>query len=77
MKAQRIGWIGLGAMGSRMARNLIKAGFEVAVWNRTREKAEALAREGATVKESPAAVAAGADVVVTMVADPAALAHVA
>lgn len=77
MKPQRIGWIGLGAMGSRMARNLIKAGFEVAVWNRTREKAEALVRDGATVKESPAAVAAGADVVVTMVADPAAVADVA
>ncbi|ADU52016.1 3-hydroxyisobutyrate dehydrogenase [Thermaerobacter marianensis DSM 12885] len=77
MPLRRVGWIGLGAMGSRMARNLIKAGFEVAVWNRTPARAEELGRSGAVVKASPVEVAAGSDVVVTMVADPAAVAAVA
>src|SRR5690606_7436513 len=56
---------------------LIKAGFEVAVWNRTPARAEELGRSGAVVKASPVEVAAGSDVVVTMVADPAAVAAVA
>ncbi|PZN07283.1 MAG: 3-hydroxyisobutyrate dehydrogenase, partial [Bacillota bacterium] len=45
-------------MGSRMARNLIKAGFQVAVWNRTPARAEELGRSGAVVKASPVEVAA-------------------
>ena len=77
MPLRRVGWIGLGAIWSRMARNLIKAGFEVAVWNRTPARAEELGRSGAVVKASPVEVAAGSDVVVTMVADPAAVAAVA
>ena len=59
--AERVGWIGLGIMGSRMAANLRRAGFELTVWNRTREKADRWAAEhGATVADSPAAVRATA-----------------
>jgi len=61
---------GLGGMGSRIARRLADAGHELTVWNRTRSKAEAL---GVPVAETPAAAAAQAEVVITMVADPAAL----
>jgi len=67
---ERIGFIGLGIMGSRMAANLCRAGFPVAAWNRTRAKAEALAEaHGATVADTPAAAAEGADAVITMVVD--------
>jgi 3-hydroxyisobutyrate dehydrogenase-like beta-hydroxyacid dehydrogenase len=69
----RVAVIGLGGMGSRIARRLLDAGHELTVWNRTREKAEAL---GATVAASPAEAASEADVVITMVADPPALAAV-
>jgi 3-hydroxyisobutyrate dehydrogenase-like beta-hydroxyacid dehydrogenase len=62
-------------MGSGMARNLLKAGHEVVVYNRTRAKADELAKEGAKVAEQPAAI--HADVAVTMVADDAALEHIA
>src|SRR5262245_57806179 len=60
-----IAFLGTGIMGAPMARNLLRAGFEVRVWNRTREKAEPLAQDGATVASSPADAAAGADFVVT------------
>jgi 3-hydroxyisobutyrate dehydrogenase-like beta-hydroxyacid dehydrogenase len=62
----RIGFIGLGQMGSGMARSLIKAGHEVTVWNRTREKANQIegGRPAATVAE-----ACGGDAVITMLAD--------
>jgi len=56
----RIGFIGLGAMGLPLARNLLRAGHTVAVFNRTRSKAGALAAEGALVAESPAATARNA-----------------
>ncbi len=49
MSKQRIGWIGMGRMGYPMAERLLKAGYEVSVWNRTRAKAEPLAKNGATV----------------------------
>ena len=62
----RVAFLGMGIMGSRMAANLAKAGFEVVVWNRTRERAEAT---GLPVADSPAEAAAGADVVITMVVD--------
>jgi 3-hydroxyisobutyrate dehydrogenase len=66
----RVGFIGLGIMGSRMAANLRKAGFDVTVWNRTREKADEWAEaHGGQVADSPSAVAAQADVVITMVVD--------
>lgn len=69
----KIAFIGLGRMGMGMARNLLRAGYDVAVYNRTREKAEALASERARVASSPAVASRGADVVMTMVADDAAL----
>ena len=64
---RRIGFLGIGLMGAPMARNLLKAGFAVAAWNRTRSKAEALS--GATVASYPAEAAKGADVLITMLAD--------
>ena len=66
----KIGWIGLGIMGSRQAANLVRAGHELVVWNRTQETAEAWAREhGATVAATPAEVAEQAEVVFSMVVD--------
>jgi 2-hydroxy-3-oxopropionate reductase len=58
--------LGIGLMGEPMAKNLLKAGFALAVWNRTRAKAEKLIPEGARVAGSAAAAVAGADVVITM-----------
>jgi 3-hydroxyisobutyrate dehydrogenase-like beta-hydroxyacid dehydrogenase len=72
----RVAVVGLGAMGSRIAVRLLRAGHEVVVWNRTPAKAAALAEQGATVAETPAAAAERAEAVITMLADPAALAHV-
>ncbi len=67
---ESIGFLGLGIMGSRMAANLRRAGYELTVFNRTRERAEAFAQEhGATVADTPAAVGAGSDIVITMVVD--------
>jgi 3-hydroxyisobutyrate dehydrogenase len=67
---ERIGFVGLGIMGSRMAANLRRAGYELTVYNRTRERAEAWAAEqGATVASTPAAVGAASDIVITMVVD--------
>lgn len=73
---ERVAFAGLGAMGSRMARRLLAAGYDVHVWNRTRANAEALAGDGAVVAGSPAEAASIAGVVITMVADPAALSAV-
>jgi len=61
--------LGTGIMGAPMARNLLRAGFPVHVWNRSREKAEALAGDGAVVAGSPAEATGDADVVLTMLAD--------
>ena len=67
---ERIGFVGLGIMGSRMAANLRRAGYELTVYNRTRERAETWAAEhGGTVAATPAEVGAGSDVVITMVVD--------
>ena len=66
---KRIGYVGLGIMGSAMAENLLKAGFELTVWNRTTAKAEALADAGATVADDPAAVAAATEVLCINVTD--------
>lgn len=71
----KIGFIGLGSMGRGMARNLIKAGHELIVYNRTRSRAEELAGEGAEVAASPADTASG-EMVITMVADDHALEEV-
>lgn len=75
MKA-RVGLIGLGLMGSPMAKNLLKAGFPLTVWNRTGERAQKLGQEGAKVASSPGEVAAEADVLITIVSDPPALEQV-
>ena len=69
----RIAFCGLGAMGAPMAARLLDAGHELRVWNRTPGKAAALVDAGATEAASPAEAAAGADVFVTMLADPAAV----
>jgi 3-hydroxyisobutyrate dehydrogenase-like beta-hydroxyacid dehydrogenase len=64
----RVGWIGLGIMGSRMAANLVKAGHELTVHNRTREKAEAwVAEHGGAVADTPAHIRG--EVVITMLVD--------
>jgi 3-hydroxyisobutyrate dehydrogenase-like beta-hydroxyacid dehydrogenase len=68
--------VGLGAMGSRVARRLLEAGHELVVWNRTAEKAEPLVEAGAVAAATPAEAAARAEAVLTMVADPAALREV-
>jgi 3-hydroxyisobutyrate dehydrogenase-like beta-hydroxyacid dehydrogenase len=66
----RVGFIGLGIMGSRQAANLVRAGHELRVFNRTRETADAWASEHkAEVADSPRAAAEGADAVITMVVD--------
>jgi 3-hydroxyisobutyrate dehydrogenase-like beta-hydroxyacid dehydrogenase len=68
----KAGFVGLGAMGQGMARTLVRAGHEVTVWNRTRERADALTKDGAKVARTPAE-AAQAGVVFSMVADDRAL----
>jgi 3-hydroxyisobutyrate dehydrogenase-like beta-hydroxyacid dehydrogenase len=66
----RVGFVGLGIMGSRMAANLARAGYELTVFNRTRSTAEAWAAEhGGTVAGSPAEVGAAADLVISIVVD--------
>lgn len=65
----RIGFIGLGLMGNGMARNLLKAGHTVTVFNRTRARAEVLGAEGAEVADTPAQAAQAAEFIVSMVAD--------
>ena len=67
--AERVGFIGLGIMGYPMAQNLMEAGYELVLYNRTREKAEELAEGGAKVAESPRQVAEQSDMVVTMLPD--------
>ncbi|EBM0725519.1 NAD(P)-dependent oxidoreductase, partial [Salmonella enterica subsp. enterica serovar Senftenberg] len=70
----RIAFLGLGRMGSPMAMNLVKAGHDVVVWNRTTAKAKEFATEhGCTEAGTPREAAAGADFVITMLADDQAL----
>ncbi|MBI3436189.1 MAG: NAD(P)-dependent oxidoreductase [Proteobacteria bacterium] len=64
---QKIGWIGMGRMGYPMAERLLKAGHDVAIWNRTRAKAEPLAAVGGKIVERPGELA-GCDVVFSIVA---------
>ncbi len=77
MSISRVGFLGLGTMGAPMAKNLKKKGFQVVVWNRSPERAEALKADGIEVAASPAALAAQVDAYCTCVADPAALEGVA
>jgi len=67
--AEKVGFIGLGIMGKPMAKNLLEAGHELVVYNRTAEKAEELAGDGATVAGSPKEVAEQSDVIITMLPD--------
>jgi len=67
---KRVGFIGIGIMGKSMVRNLMKAGFEVAVYTRTRAKAEAVVAEGAIWCDSIKDCASGCDAVITIVGYP-------
>lgn len=69
----KIGFIGLGIMGSAMAANLLKAGFSVAIWNRSAEKCAPFRDLGATVGASPRAVAEISDILIAMMATPSAV----
>ena len=62
----RIGWIGMGRMGYPMAERLVKAGYDVSIWNRTRSKAEPLAAKGAKIVDRPADLG-GVDVLFSIV----------
>ena len=66
MTTMQIGWIGMGRMGFPMAERLVKAGYSVKVWNRTRSKAEPLQDSGAILVDRPSDLA-GVDVLATMV----------
>jgi 3-hydroxyisobutyrate dehydrogenase len=63
---QKIGWIGMGRMGFSMAERLVKAGYDLSVWNRTRSKAEPLAKSGAKIVDTLADLA-GVDVLFSIV----------
>ncbi|WP_110954221.1 NAD(P)-dependent oxidoreductase [Anaerosinus massiliensis] len=65
-----IGFIGLGVMGKSMAENLLKAGYKVSVYNRTKEKASALIAQGAAWKDTPKELAQTCNVIITMVGYP-------
>jgi 3-hydroxyisobutyrate dehydrogenase len=69
--ALRIGWIGTGVMGGPMAGHLLDRGHDVSVFNRTRSRTDALVEAGAQWRDSPAELAQGVDVVVTMLGTPA------
>src|SRR4029078_13180239 len=70
---ERVAVLGTGIMGTPMARNLLKAGFQVRVWNRTPEKARVLATEGADLAETHADAVREAAFVITMLTDAAAV----
>ena len=61
-----VAFLGIGLMGSRQARRLLDAGYKLAVWNRSREKAEALAAFGARVADTASDAVSNADVVILM-----------
>ncbi len=69
MNSTQVAFLGLGIMGGGMVRRLLGAGFAVTVYNRTRSRAEPLAAAGAKIAETPREAAAGADCVISMVAD--------
>lgn len=69
MKKMSVALLGTGTMGGGMAANLLKAGFPLAVYNRTRAKAEPFAAQGARVVDTPAAAVRGAQLVVAMLSD--------
>jgi 3-hydroxyisobutyrate dehydrogenase-like beta-hydroxyacid dehydrogenase len=69
----KVGFIGLGNMGAAIAANLVRAGLEVTVWNRSAGKSQGLVELGAVLAPNPRAAAAGREAVLTMLADDAAL----
>ena len=72
----KIGFLGLGEMGTPMAGRLLQAGHDLVVWNRSLERTAALAKKGAAVASTPANAATGRDFVITMLATPEALEQV-
>jgi len=70
MKNKKIGWIGTGLMGSPMVKHLLKAGYQVNVYNRTKEKASDLIEQGCRWFDSPAEIATNSDIVITMIGYP-------
>ena len=76
--SERVAFLGLGIMGSRMANRLVGAGFELTVWNRTQTTAEEFCAEhpGVRLAHTPGEAAAQADIVVTMVVDGPQVEHV-
>jgi len=74
MNTTKIGWIGIGNMGVPMVKNLVKVGFEVTVYNRTKAKALALQQHTTvTIAETPAALLPDSDIIITMLSDDEAL----
>ena len=69
MSTTKIGWIGLGTMGNPMSQQLIKANYAVTVYNRTKEKEDAIKAQGATTAPTPSALIQQNDVVIIMVSD--------
>jgi 2-hydroxy-3-oxopropionate reductase len=67
--SEKIGFIGLGIMGRGMTHNLLKAGFDVTVWNRTASRMDEFVEAGATAADSPADLAAKCDIIMTCVSD--------
>ena len=72
----KVGFLGLGQMGAAIAANVLKAGHDLAVWNRSPEKAAPLVQQGAVLARTPREAAAGREIVLTMLADDSALDHV-
>jgi 2-hydroxy-3-oxopropionate reductase len=69
--AEKVGFIGLGMMGNPMSKNLLKAGFELTVWNRTESKMKEIVDQGAKPARSAKEVAEKSEVTITMVSGPA------
>jgi len=67
---RKIGWVGTGVMGKSMCLHILKKGYQLSVYNRTKEKAGQLCRQGASWFDTPGEVAAASDVTFTMVGEP-------
>jgi 3-hydroxyisobutyrate dehydrogenase-like beta-hydroxyacid dehydrogenase len=65
----RIGFVGIGSMGEGMARNLLNAGHQITIYNRTAERTRGLVKEGARLASHPSEAASGAEVLITMLSD--------
>src|SRR5262245_50639037 len=71
--SKTVAMLGLGTMGAPMAMNVLRAGNRVVVWNRDAQKAVPLVEAGARAESTPAEAARGAEIVITMLSDPAAI----